>query len=184
MINLSIEEKIRKLIIKGSTDQAIAKLVGVTCATVRKIRRTMTLVGCIDDQLKEQVIMMLCGGYTYEKIVEITKIDKETVSAIGRFCYLRSKKKMAKVPAPLCLSCKADIDSLNDEPCFTIDAANDNDIIKEARVMFRVICNIVGLNSLCIIASPIFGAIAKEAGQIKGRVIRGEKNGKCKTETK
>ena len=182
MINVSTEEKIRKMIIRGSEDQSIAKSAGVTCVTVRKIRRTMTLVGFIDDRLKEQVIMMLCGGYTYGKISEITEIDKKIVSAIGRFCYLRSKKKMAKVPAPLCLSCKADIDALNDEPCFKVDVANDDDIMKEAKVMFKIICDIVGLDSLCIVASPIFGAIAREAGQIKKRVL-GEENGKEKTKT-
>ncbi len=182
MINFLTEEKIRKLIIEGGTDQSIAKSVNLSCSTIKGIRRTMTLVGCIDDLLKEQVIAKLCGGYTHEKIADTMKIDKEIVSAIGRFCYLRLKKKMAKVPITLCLACKADIDALNDEPCFDINIATNGDIEHEARPMFEVICDIVGLDGLCIVASPIFGAIAREAGQIKKRVLGGE-NEKEKTKT-
>lgn len=180
MINIATEEKIRKLILEKKANQTIAKLTGISCVTVRRIKRTMTLVGYIDDQLKEQVIMKLCSGYTRKQIAETMKIDEEIISAISKYCYLRSKKKMARAPATLCLRCKADIDALNNEPCFKVDTASDDDIIKEARVMFRVICNIVGLDSLCIVASPIFGAIAKEAGQIKKRVL-GEENGKEET---
>ncbi len=183
MIDVSTEERIRKLIIDGATDQTISKSTSVSCVRIRKIRRTMTLVGYIDDQLKEQVVMRLCGGYTHKQISEIMKIDKEIISAINRFCYLRSKRKIAKMPTPLCAACKANIDALNNEPCWDIDVATNEDIEHEARPMFEIICNIVGLDGLCIVASPIFGAIAREAGQIKGRVM-GEENGKCKTETK
>ncbi len=176
MIDVSTEEKIRKLIIKGTSDQAAASRSRVSCATVRKIRRMMTLVGCIDDCLKEQVIMKLCGGYTHSKISNEMDMDVEIVQAISRFCYLKSKRKMARILTPLCSVCKADIDALNDESCFDFPMVTNGDIENEARSMFEVICDIVGLDSLCIIASPIFGAIAKEAGQIRGRVT-GEDNG-------
>ena len=182
MINFSTEEKIRKRIINGTSDQTTASMSNVSCATVRKIRRMMTLVGYIEDPLKEQVIAKLCGGYTHKEIADTMKIDKEIVSAISRFCYLRSKKKMAKVPATLCLACKVDIDAINDEPCFKTDAATNGNIEHEARSMFKVICDIVGLDSLCIVASPVFGAIAKEAGQIKKRILGGE-NEKEENET-
>lgn len=182
MINLSTEEKIRGLITSGITDQTIANTTNLPRATIKKIRRIMSLVGYIDNSLKEQVIAKLCGGYKHEEIADTMKIQKEIVSAISRFYHLRSKKKMAKVPAPLCLICKADIDSLNDVPCFKADVATNGDIEHEARLMFGVICNIVGLDSLCIIASPIFGAIAKEAGQIKKRIL-GEENGKKESDT-
>ncbi len=171
MINLTTEEKIRGLIASGIADQTIAKTTNLPCATIKKIRRTMSLVGCIDSLLKEQVIAKLCGGHKHEEIADTMKIDKEIVLAIGRFCYLKSKKKRAKVPASLCLACKADIDALNDEPCFDTNLVTNGAIEHEARSMLKVICDIVGLDSLCIIASPIFGAIAREAGQIKKRVL-------------
>ncbi len=182
MISVPTEERIRRHILDGLSDQTTASLSKVSCATVRKIRRTMTLVGCIDDCLKEQVIMKLCGGYTHRNISDEMKIDTEIVQAISRFCYLRSKQRTARVLVPLCAVCKADINALNDKPCSCVERASDEDIIKEARTMFSVICDIVGLDSLCFIASPIFGAIAKEAGQIKRRVI-GEENGKEENET-
>ena len=176
MFNFLTEERIRKLIIEGGADQSIAKSTNSSCATVRSIRKTMTLVGYIDDLLREQVIAKLCGGYTHEKIADTMKIDKEIVSAVGRFYYLRSKKKSSRSPAPLCLACKADIDVLNDAPCFNVDIATNGNIEFEARPMFGVICDIVGLDSLCIVASPIFGAIAREAGQIKKRILESEES--------
>lgn len=183
MINLLTEEKIRKLIVQGRPDKAIAKVASVTCTTVKKIRRVLTLVGHIDDQLKEQIIAKLCAGYAQREIADITKTDVKIVSAVGRFCYLRSKRKMARMPAVLCSVCKADIDALNDEPCFKTYAATNGCIEHEARAMFKVVCDTVGLDGLCIVASPIFGAIAREAGQIKNRVL-GEESNEKETETK
>ena len=183
MINPLREEKIRKMIIQGKSNMEIVERTSTTLSTVKKIRKILSLVLLVDSQLREQIIAKLCGGYTHKEIAETAKVDMETVLSINRFYYLRSKKKMARVPIPLCLLCKADIDALNDKPCFNIDIATNGNIEFEARPMFEVICNIVGLDSLCIIASPIFGAIAKEAGQIRKRVI-GEKDEKSKTETK
>ena len=182
MINLLAEEKIRKLIVQGRPNIIITEQTNVSLATVKKIRKTMKLVGCIDDLLKEQIIAKLCGGYTHREIADTMKIDMEIVSAIRRYCYFRSKRKTSRAPPTLCSVCKADIDSLNDVPCFETDAASDGDIAKEARTMFKVICDTVGLDSLCVVASPIFGAIAKEAGQIKKRIL-GEENAKEETDT-
>ena len=179
MIGIKSEEKVRKLIKEGIPNKEIANSMNISLMLVGKIQRMITLVDYVVShhgyQVREQVIMKLCAGFTHKEISDVTNLSLEAISAIKRSCYIRHKRKMSLVLPPLCSVCKADIDSLNDKPCSRTDLATNIDIEREAGAMFKVICDIVGLDSLCVVVSPIYGAIAKEAGQIRKRIL-GEEN--------
>ena len=163
MLDTKKEEEVRGMITNFKTNSEITAASGLPLATVKRVRSTMARMLQISENAVERIVAMLIGGYSVGAICVFLKISEDAVTAVKRFYYLKTEKHNKKRRVPLCDICK---DSL--VPDWRSIHSDYN------ATLLSIVEDVVSLDRLNLINSPLFFGIAKRARSSLARYRNGK----------
>ena len=164
MISAKIEEQVRNLIKEGLSDYDISYKINIYYRTVVTIRKMIQTIKHTTVMEREKIIALLIGGFPTGAISTGLNVSKEKINAVRRYYYLRTYKANKKRSVPLCDKCKDSI-NINKDARYAIELCTPVSIVED----------LVCLDRLNLINSPLFCSLATKARTVLERYQNGEK---------
>jgi ribosomal protein S27AE len=176
MITIEKEEQIRRQLALGMTEAQVVASSGVSRKAVCRIIEMLGIISRIPESDKQTVRELFAAGLPVNAVVLNAKMPRSKVVAIRRYYYVQ-KRQTDGGESRECPTCGAIM--LHRDRCH---ATQKNDVKEvsigdaEASLLLNVVSDVVELNSLQLIANPLFYYLAKRASETLEK-IHGQKNG-------
>lgn len=164
MLSIEKEERIRRRIRNGECNHSIVVNESTGHISVQHIREVLHEIDSHTIEVREHVLLMTIAGFPVSMISAIKQVSPEYVKAVSRYFYIRAIRSNKKKIEPLCVICKQEVSSRCEKlPSQEDVEVSDSSILNKARDFYNIACDVVYLDDLGLVVSPLFGGIASAA---------------------